>query len=208
MSRQPQANRPRFARFLPPLSPRPMQFLLRLSRTIDAIAEWIGRFAAGLVLLMVGVGVWNVVGRYLGRFVGQNLASNSLIEIQWYLFDLVFLLGGAYALKHDEHVRVDVLYKGWGRKRRALVNFLGALVFAIPFCLTVIYVSWDWTLNSWKIWEQSPDPGGLPRYPIKSFIIISFFLLILQSISEAIKNWAILRDWPGFGDRPPEEDRP
>ncbi len=180
-----------------------MQKLLQISRIIDAINEWIGRLIYWLVLFMVLVGVWNVVGRYLGRWLGQNLTSNALIEIQWYLFDLVFLLGAAYALKHNEHVRVDLFYKGWNRKRKALANLIGTLLFLIPFSMMVIYYSWGTILNSWKIWEISPDPGGLPRYPIKSMIIVGFVLLIFQGISEAIKNWAI------FTDKltPQEEDR-
>ena len=168
--------------------------LLRLSRIIDTFNEWVGRLAYWLVLFMVLVGVWNVVGRYLGRFLGQNLTSNALIEIQWYLFDLVFLLGAAYTLKHNEHVRVDLFYKGWSRKRRALANLMGAMFFLLPFCLMVIYFSWNTVINSWRSLEISPDPGGLPRYPIKSMIVVSFVLLIGQGISEAIKNWAILTE--------------
>lgn len=141
---------------------------------------------------MVGVGAWNVAGRYLGRWIGQNLTSNALIEVQWYLFDLVFLLGAAYALKHDEHVRVDIFYRGWSRKRQALANLIGSILFLIPFSLMVIYFSWETVLNSWEIREMSPDPGGLPRYPIKTMIIVSFVLLIFQGISQAIKSWAIL----------------
>lgn len=169
-----------------------MQILLRISRVIDTINEWIGRLTYWLVLLMVFVGVWNVVGRYLGRLIGQNLTSNAFLETQWYLFDLVFLFGAAYALKHNEHVRVDVFYKDWSRQRKALANFIGTILFLIPFSILVIYFSWGSIINSWKIWETSPDPSGLPRYPIKSMIIVSFFLLILQGISEAIKNWLIL----------------
>ncbi len=180
-----------------------MHKLLQISRIIDTINEWIGRLTYWLVLFMVLVGVWNVVGRYLGRWLGQNLTSNALIEIQWYLFDLVFLLGAAYALKHNEHVRVDLFYKGWNRKRKALANLIGTLLFLIPFSVMVIYYSWGTILNSWKIWEISPDPGGLPRYPIKSMIIVGFVLLIFQGISEAIKNWAIFTDKLA----PQEEDR-
>lgn len=169
-----------------------MNKLVRLSRIIDTCNEWLGRLTYWLVLLMVAVGVWNVAGRYLGRFLGQNLTSNGFIEMQWYLFDLVFLLGAAYALKHDEHVRVDIFYKGWSRKQRALANLVGALFFLIPFSLIVIYFSWDTVINSWRLLEGSPDPDGLPRYPIKSAMIISFVLLIGQGISEAIKSWAVL----------------
>lgn len=169
-----------------------MQSLLRLSRIIDAIAEWIGRFTSGFVLLMVLVGVWNVVGRFLGRAVGQNLSSNALIEAQWYLFDLVFLLGAAYAFKHNDHVRVDIFYRNWSPKLKALADLLGTILFLIPFCIIVLVVSWDTILVPWRIGETSPDPGGLARYPIKTMIIVSLVLLIFQGISEAIKNLAIL----------------
>jgi TRAP-type mannitol/chloroaromatic compound transport system permease small subunit len=159
-----------------------LQSLLRLSRIIDKINEWIGRFTAGFVLLMVLVGVWNVVGRYIGRAVGQNLSSNALIETQWYLFDLVFLLGAAYTLKYNDHVRVDIFHRNWSPKLRAFTDLLGTILFLIPFCIIVLVVSWDTILLS----------GGLARYPIKTMIIVSLVLLILQGISEAIKNLAIL----------------
>lgn len=168
-----------------------MRQLLRLSRIIDAFNEIVGRLSGGLVLLMIFVGVWNVIGRYIGRAIGQNLTSNALIEIQWYIFDIIFLLGGAYALKHNEHVRVDLLYSRWSPRQKALANFLGAVLFLIPFCIIIIIFSWSAVWNSWAVLEVSPDPGGLPRYPIKTMIIVSCVLLVLQGISEAIKNWAI-----------------
>jgi len=168
--------------------------LLKIARAIDLLNEWIGRLTYWLVLLMVAVGAWNVVGRYLGKIIGTNLTSNSLIEIQWYLFDIVFLFGAAYALKYNEHVRVDVFYKSWSRRRQALANFLGNLLFLIPFSSLMIYYSWATVVNSWKIKEMSADPGGLPRYPIKFTIILAFILLILQGISEAIKNWQIYKE--------------
>lgn len=171
-----------------------LEKLLQISRAIDAVNEWIGRIAYWLVLLMVLVGVWNVIGRYLGRFVGSELTSNALIETQWYLFDLIFLSGAAYALKYNEHVRVDIFYKGWSRRRQALANFIGSILLLIPFCCLIIYYSWATVANSWRIREVSPDPGGLARYPIKSVIIIGFILLFLQGISEAIKNWAVWRN--------------
>lgn len=171
-----------------------MSKLLKIAQVIDLINEWIGRITYWLVLLMVAVGSWNVLGRYLGRIVGTNLTSNALIEIQWYLFDIVFLFGAAYALKYNEHVRVDILYKGWSRRRQALANFCGNILFLIPFSCLMIYYSWGTVVNSWKIREVSPDPGGLARYPIKSAIIIAFILLIFQGISEAIKNWNIYQE--------------
>jgi len=169
-----------------------LQRLLQLSRAIDTFNNWIGRLTLWIVPLMVLVGAWNVIGRYLGRSLGVTLSSNAWLEAQWYLFDLVFLLGAAYALLHNEHVRVDVLYTRWSSRRQALVNLIGTLLFLIPFCLMVILFSWEAIASSWAILEASPDPEGLPRYPIKSMLVVSFVLLILQGISEAIKHGAIL----------------
>lgn len=168
-----------------------MEKLLQISRIIDALNDRIGKFAGWLVMVMVVVGVWNVVGRYLGKAVGQSLTSNAFIETQWYLFDLVFLLGAAYALRHDEHVRVDVFYSNWPPKWKALADLAGTLLFLIPFCILAIGFSWNAVIASWQTLEISPDPGGLPRYPIKTVPLIGFALLILQGISQAIKNYAI-----------------
>jgi TRAP-type mannitol/chloroaromatic compound transport system permease small subunit len=168
------------------------QRLTAIARRLDYLSEWVGRFATGLVLIMVGVGLWNVVGRYLGRFIGQNLTSNALIEIQWYLFDLVFLLGAAYTLKHNDHVRVDVLSKRWSPKTKAWANAIGTVCFLLPFSALVIYFSWSTVVNSWAIWEMSPDPGGLPRYPIKTMILVSFALLIIQGLAELCRAIATI----------------
>ena len=171
-----------------------METLLKISRTIDLINEWIGRLVYWLVLVMVLVGAYNALAASLGKMIQQKLTSNTFLETQWYLFAIVFLLGAAYTLKHNEHVRVDLFYRDLSRQRKALVNLLGTLLFQIPFSILAIYFSWQWTLNSWAIFEVSSDPGGLPRYPLKSMIIVSFSLLILQGISEAIKNWVILKE--------------
>nr|WP_255604452.1 TRAP transporter small permease subunit [Oscillochloris sp. ZM17-4] len=174
--------------------------MLRLSKGIDAFTELTGRITYWLVPLVLGVGVWNVFNRYIGRAIGQSLGSNVFIEAQWYIFAVIFFLGSAYALKHGEHVRVDVLYGGWPPRRRALIDFLGTLLFLIPFCLLFIYFAYPTVRQSWGFlpngrqipWEMSPDPGGLPRAPLKTFLLISPVLLIIQGISEAIKNLAIL----------------
>lgn len=168
-----------------------MQSLLQVARKIDRFINAIGKLAYWLVLVMIGVGVWNVLGRYIGNALGQNLSSNGLIETQWYLFDLVFLLGAAYTLQHNDHVRVDVFYDRWNHQQKALANLFGTLFFLLPFSVLVIYFSWGAVIKSWAVRETSPDPGGLIRYPIKTMILVSFGLLILQGISDAIKNWAI-----------------
>jgi TRAP-type mannitol/chloroaromatic compound transport system permease small subunit len=170
-----------------------LEKLLRISNIIDNCTERIGRFTSWLVLVMIVLGVWNVIGRYLGRISGNNFTSNAYIESQWYIFDLVFLLGAAYTLKHNEHVRVDIFYSNWPPRRKALADLVGTVFFLIPFCIITIAFSWDAVVASWLIKEASSDPGGLPRYPIKAMIIVGFVLLIFQGISQAIKNLAILQ---------------
>ncbi len=170
-----------------------MEKLLRISNIIDNCTERIGRFTSWLVLVTIALGVWNVIGRYLGRISGNNFTSNAYIEAQWYIFDLVFLLGAAYTLKHNEHVRVDIFYSNWPPRQKALADLVGTVFFLIPFCIIAMVFSWDAVVASWQIKEASSDPGGLPRYPIKAMIIVGFVLLIFQGISQAIKNLAILQ---------------
>ncbi|MBE9100257.1 TRAP transporter small permease subunit [Vacuolonema iberomarrocanum] len=179
-----------------------MNRLLILSSWIDRLNVGIGRLASWLVLVMIGVGCWNVLGRYVGQAVGRNLSSNALIEMQWYLFSVVFLLGAAYTLHQNGHVRVDVFQSRWRGKRKALADLVGTVLFLLPFSGLVFVLSWQWVLASWRILEASPDPGGLPRYPIKSLILVSFTVLLVQGLSEAIKNLAVLT-----GDRPADPDQ-
>jgi TRAP-type mannitol/chloroaromatic compound transport system permease small subunit len=170
-----------------------MDFWLSISRILDRLSERVGLAVGWLTLLMVLIGAYNAVVRYLGKFFGWNLASNAYIEAQWYLFSLVFLLGAAYTLRRGAHVRVDVLYGRLDARGRAWINLLGTIVFLLPFSLFALWVSWPAVHNSWVIREVSPDPGGLPRYPIKAMILVGFTLLILQGISEIVKQVAILR---------------
>ena len=177
-----------------------MQALLRLSRGIDAFMEFIGTVGIWLVTLLVVMGVYNVIARYLGRFVGVNLTSNTFIEGQWYLFSIIFFLGFAFVLKRNSHVRVDFLYSKLDLYKRAWVNLLGTLLFLFPFCILGIYVTWQPVLTSWGLlpngnwgtWEMSPDSGGLPRAPIKAMIIVAFGLLLIQGISDVIKHTAVI----------------
>jgi TRAP-type mannitol/chloroaromatic compound transport system permease small subunit len=166
---------------------------MRISAGIDRVNEWIGQVLLWLLGLMIVIGALNAVARYVGRFFGANLAFTAAIELQWYLFSLVFLLGAAYALRHDAHVRVDVLYGHLQPRARAWIDLLGTIVFLIPFSIFMLIVSYPSVLASWRIREVSPDPGGLPRYPIKAVVLVAFFLLVLQGISELLKQVAILR---------------
>ena len=170
-----------------------MRVWLRLAAWIDSLNERVGRGVAWLVLVMALIGAYNAIVRYLGRYLGVSLSSNAYIEMQWYLYSLVFLLCAAYTLKHNAHVRVDVFYGRVSRRARAWINLLGTALFLLPFAVLMLWLSWPSVHNSWAVREVSPDPGGLARYPIKSVILVAFVLLCLQGIAEIIRNAAILR---------------
>jgi TRAP-type mannitol/chloroaromatic compound transport system permease small subunit len=174
--------------------------LLKLAGFIDGITEHVGGLSNWIVIITIVIGFYNVAVRYLGRFIGVRLSSNVYIELQWYLFSLIFFFGFAYILKHGVNVRVDFLYANWNEKRQAWVDLLGTLLFLIPLCLIGIYVTYNPVLSSWGrlpngswgTWEVSPDPDGLPRAPIKTMIIVAFALLLLQSLAQAIKHLAVV----------------
>ena len=170
-----------------------MQKLLRLSGLIDALNEKIGRSISWLVLAMVLLGVYNAVTRKLSQTIGLDLSSNSYIEAQWYMFSLIFLLGAGYTLKNKAHVRVDILYSRVSRRAQAWIDIFGTVAFLMPVTLLILWVSLPYAGDSWKIMEMSPDPGGLPRYLIKSVIPIAAILLIVQGVSELITLVAYLR---------------
>jgi len=119
-----------------------MDAWLRVARSIDRFSEWTGKAVYWLTLAMVVIGAYNALVRYLDRYSGLGLSSNTYIEAQWYLFSLVFLLAAAYTLKHDAHVRVDVLYGRLSDKGKAWINVLGTVLFLIPFCILMLWVSW------------------------------------------------------------------
>ena len=165
----------------------------RYTRTVDRVTSGLGRFISWMALLMVLIGAYNAIARYVGRFIGVNLSSNLYLELQWYLFSLIFLLGAGYALKENAHVRVDVIYGRLERKARAWINVVGSALMLIPFSIFVLWVSWPSIRNSWAVREASPDPGGLPRYPLKAVIIVAFALLLAQGLAELLKDLAVLR---------------
>jgi TRAP-type mannitol/chloroaromatic compound transport system permease small subunit len=183
--------------------------LLKFSQFIDNGADKLGWLSNWLVLLTIGVGFFNVVVRYMGRFIGVQLSSNALLELQWYLFSLTFLFGFVYILRHGENVRVDFLYTNMSEKNRALVDFMGTVLFLIPFCLIGIWVTINPVLQSWGrlsdgswgTWEISSDANGLPRAPIKTMVPIALLLLLLQSISQAIKYLAVLLGYQQVEDQ-------
>ncbi len=178
-----------------------MRITIKFVRLMDSISEAFGQIAMYLVVLTVAIGFYNVLARYVGKFIGIALSTNVFIELQWYLYSLVFFLGFAYILKHDINVRVDFFYERFSKKLQGTINFWGNLLFMIPFSIMGVFVtinpvlySWGRLPNgSWGTWEMSPDPSGLPRAPIKSMIIVSFVVLTLQFVAEVIKSYIIMR---------------
>jgi TRAP-type mannitol/chloroaromatic compound transport system permease small subunit len=162
-----------------------MDFLKNLSVKIDKLSERLGYYTSWLTFILVLIICYDVFTRYV-----LNISSVGLQEMEWHIFALIFLMGGAYTLKIDDHVRVDVFYTNFSEKKKAWVNFLGSVLFLIPFCVLLIITSYGFVKTSFIMGETSPDAGGLPaRYILKAFIPISFFFILLQGISLALKSW-------------------
>ena len=172
--------------------PGRVKILGAVARALERVSSAVGNGAAWLALVMVVVGAFNALSRYLGRFTGSDLSSNAYIELQWYLFSALFLLGAADALREDAHVRVDVVYGRLGPRARAVVDLIGTLVFLLPFCAFALWTSLPMVENSWRVMEQSPDPGGLPRYPIKTLIPVGLLLVMLQGIAVCCRRIRVL----------------
>ena len=186
-----------------------MQKLLSITKQIDRLNAWIGRAVSWLTLVMILIGAYNAVVRYLGRYIGTNLSSNIYLELQWYLFSVIFLLGAAWTLKEDAHVRVDVLYAKLSKRARRRIDLVGTVLLLFPFSVFVLWTSWPSVMNSLSIREGSPDPGGLPRYPIKLVILVCFVFLLLQGVSELVRLLNETPDEPdGDGGADPDAPSP
>jgi TRAP-type mannitol/chloroaromatic compound transport system permease small subunit len=164
-----------------------MRRLLRLAAGIDALVDACGRLVAWVMLALVLLMSANVLLRYL-----FSIGSVATQELEWHLMSPIVLLGMAYALLHDGHLRVDLLYVKLPERARLLVNLAASLI-GVVFSGLVIYLGWKYVLQSYAIDEGSPDPGGLPhRFILKAFIPLGFALLLLYSIAEAIHAWLAL----------------
>lgn len=153
--------------------------LQKFINIVNVINENIGKVAAWLTGILVVL----VCGRVLGRMIFDS-EPVWLPELEWHLFAMIFLLGAGYTLKHDKHVRVDLFYAKFPKKDKALVDLVGALLFLIPWCCLIIYVSYDYAMGSFKILEGSPNPNGLPfRFIVKFAITIGACLLFLQALA-------------------------
>lgn len=179
-----------------------LQWLQHFSNGIHYLNERVGRTVSWLTTLLVLLVCFDVVTRYL-----LSNTSAWIMELEWHLFALIFLLGAGYALRHDRHVRVDLFYANFPPRDQAWVNLLGAALFLIPWCILLVYTSFEYALISYKIGETSPDPGGLPAlYMIKFAVTLGAFLLLLQGIASLIDSALILTGFKAPGQPEPENN--
>lgn len=165
-----------------------MQMLLAFSRAVDRLNAGFGRIADWMVLAACLVSAGNATARYL---ISQS--SNAWLELQWYMFGAIVLLGGAYTLKRNEHVRVDLVYGALSPRGRLWVDTFGLTVFLLPAAILLTWMTWPFFLESYFRGEGSPNAGGLLRWPVKLLLPVGFFILTLQGLSELIKRVAALR---------------
>src|SRR4029079_15735010 len=163
-----------------------MRYLLALADAIDWATEYLGQWLKWLVLFSSLISAFNALMRYAIHY-----SSNAWLEIQWYMFGAMFLLAAGYALKHEEHVRVDVLFSKMTPKQQAWLDVFGGLLFLMAIARIHFWVAVPMVVNSIKIWEHSSDPGGLLRWPIKIMILLGFVCLAVQGVAEIIKKFAV-----------------
>jgi TRAP-type mannitol/chloroaromatic compound transport system permease small subunit len=160
-----------------------MSFLLSLSRLIDAANEKIGLAVSWALLAAVIICTGNALIRYI-----FNISSNAWLEIQWYLYAAMFLLGSSYTLRRNEHVRIDVIVGRFSKRTQVWIDLFGFLFFLLPMTLIILYYATPYAILSFRAQEMSPNAGGLIVWPARILIPAGFFLLTLQGVSEAIKR--------------------
>ena len=164
-----------------------VKLLLKFSGVVDWVNTQFAVVANWLVLLTCLISAGNAAIRYL-----VSESSNGWLEIQWYLFAAMVLLGGPYTLKMNEHVRVDLIYGMVSERTRIWIDIVCGFLFLLPICLILTYFTWPWFVESWLIGEESPNAGGLVRWPVKLILPAGFALMALQGLSEIIKRIAAL----------------
>jgi TRAP-type mannitol/chloroaromatic compound transport system permease small subunit len=165
-----------------------MNALIGASRAIDALNERVGRTALWLVLVAVLISAGNAVVRYT-----FSVSSNAWLEVQWYLFSAVFLLCAGYTLRHNQHVRIDILSSRLSPRGQAWIEVVGTVLFLLPMCLLILVLSWSPFVEAWSRGEVSSNAGGLIVWPARLLMPVGFALLVLQGLSELIKRVAFLR---------------
>ena len=153
--------------------------MLPIIKAIEFAIRWIGEKSSYINVILVLIICIDVFMRYV-----LNTTQTWVIELEWHLFALIFLLGASYTLQEDQHVRVDLWYADRSAKTKAWINLTGTILFLVPWCLILIHSSFNYATNSWMMCEGSPNPGGLPaRYIIKYCMTLGFVLLLLQGIA-------------------------
>jgi TRAP-type mannitol/chloroaromatic compound transport system permease small subunit len=161
--------------------------LLKLSRLIDFFSEAVGRLTMWLVLAAVLISAGNAIMRK-----AFDIGSNAYLEIQWYLFAAVFMLGAGYVWLKNAHVRIDFIASRLSKRTNAIIDLLGIVVFTIPLCIILVTLSWPVFERAWVSGEMSQNAGGLIRWPVLLLIPVGFSILAVQSVSELIKRVAFL----------------
>jgi len=164
----------------------------KLIKLLEGIGEWVGKKVSYLTTALMLLICYDVLMRYF-----FNFSQIWMTEVEIYFYSFLFLLGSAYAFKHDKHVRVDVFYANFSEKRKAWVNLLGGLFLLLPWCIVILIVSFDYAMSSFSIGEGSPQPGGLPAlYILKSSIFVGFLLLFFQGIASVLRSVLVLQGKP------------
>jgi TRAP-type mannitol/chloroaromatic compound transport system permease small subunit len=164
-----------------------VKLLLRFSAFVDGFNEHLGKICDWLVLLACVVSAGNAMVRY-----AYDTSSNAWLEIQWYMFAVIIMFGASYTLKKNEHVRVDIVYMMLSARQQIWVDIIGTILFLLPACILLGWLSWPFFAQSWAVGEHSSNAGGLLRWPIKLVMPVGFALLTLQGLSELIKRIAAL----------------
>lgn len=165
-----------------------MQKLLAISRAIDVLTAFVGRWIYWLILVAVLVSAGNAIVRKL-----FDTSSNAWLELQWYLFGAAYLLASAYTLQRNDHIRIDILSNMLPKRVRDWIDILGHIFMLLPFAGLMVYESWPFFYNSFISGEMSGSAGGLILWPARLMLFLGFTLLLLQGLSELIKRVAILR---------------
>ena len=165
-----------------------MNALLSLSRAIDKLNERVGLTVSWLVLAAVLISAANAIVRK-----AFNVSSNSFLEIQWYLFSVVFLFCAGYTLLRNQHVRIDVIAGRLSPQAQAWIDILGTIFFLMPMAITIMWLSWPVFVQAYQRGEVSTNAGGLLIWPARLLVPIGFFLLVIQGFSELIKRVAFLK---------------
>ncbi len=161
---------------------------LAIAGAIDRMNEWIGKSVGWLILVAILVSAINATVRKL-----FNISSNAWLELQWYLYGAAFLGAAAYTLKQNEHIRIDIVYGLFSRRRQHWIDLFGHIFFLMPFTIMMVWMFVPYVAQSIRIGEVSTNAGGLTLWPAKSLLLIGFCLLALQGVSEIIKKIAVMR---------------